>query len=85
MEPLTFAKVRHRFDDLSEAIFFEWDIRMIRTVRRPDTRVEETIKVIYLSNSSDCRSRIVRHGFLVDGDSRRESLDLTDMSRLRDI
>jgi hypothetical protein len=85
VEPLTFAKLRHCFDDLSEAIFFEWDIRMIRTIRRPDTRIEEAIEVVYLRDRPDSRSRIVRHGLLMDGDRRGESLDLTDMSRLRDI
>jgi hypothetical protein len=85
MESLTFAKLRHRSDNLSEAIFFEWDGRMIWTIWGTDTRIEEAIEVIYLRDRPYRGSRIVRHGLLVDGDSRGESPYLTDMCRLRDI
>jgi hypothetical protein len=85
MESIPFIILRHHFDDIFETIFFEWDIRMIKTVGSPDTCIEKSIKIIYLSDRTNRRSGIVRHGLLMNSNCRGESLDLTYMSRLRDI
>ena len=85
MEPISFAKLRHIVDNMLETIFFEWDVSMIDTIWCPDTRIEKSVKIIYFCNGSYCRSWIVRHGLLMDGDRRGESLDLADMGCLRDI
>ena len=53
-----------------EAIFFEWDISVVNTIWRTDTREEEPIEVVYLRDSTYCRSGIVRHCLLMDGDRR---------------
>jgi hypothetical protein len=85
MKSITFAKLRHMFDNIFEAIFFEWYIRVIDTIWCTDTCEKQTIKIIYLSDRTYRGSWIVRHGLLMDGDRWGESSDLTHMSRLRDI
>lgn len=50
---------------------------MTRTVCMPYSGIEKPIVVIYLCDSSNGRSWIVRHGFLVYGDRRGESSDFS--------
>jgi hypothetical protein len=40
MEPISFTILRYRFDDIFETIFFEWDFRVIDTIRGTYTREE---------------------------------------------
>ena len=85
MESCSFAILRHCFDNILDSIALERYLGMIGAMRDTDTRKEEPIEVIDLRDRPDRRSWIVRHGLLMDGDSRGESTDLTNTSCLRDI
>lgn len=85
METISFAKLRHMFDNIFETISLEGYVSMIDTIRCSYTRIEESIKIIYLCNSTNCRSWIIRDGLLMDSNSRRESAYLTHMGSLRYI
>lgn len=85
METISFAKLGHIFYNIFEAVFFKWDISMVNTVWCPYACEEKSIEVVYLRDSTYGRSWIIRHGFLMDGDRRRESPDLSNMGRLRDV
>ena len=47
-----------------------------RAVRRADTRPEQTHIVVDLRDRADRRARVLRGGFLVDGDGRGQTVDV---------
>lgn len=85
MKTISFAKLRHMFDNIFDTIFFEGDICMINTMWNPYIRIEKSVKIIYLRSCSYCRSWVIGYCLLVNGNSWRKSSNLPDMSRLRYI
>ena len=52
---------------------------MIRTVRLAHARIKQPQVVVDFCDRADRRARIVRAGFLLDGDRRGQALDQIDV------
>ncbi len=85
MKLASFDNLRHIIDNILEGLFAQRSISVIWTVRYSHARVQESIKIINFSDRSDCRSRIVRHCFLVNGDRWRKSTNFSHTGRLWNI
>ena len=67
-----------RIDHLADGLCFERKI-MFRTARRADPRVQQPQVVVDLGDRADGGARVVRGGFLLDRDRRRQPLDMVQI------
>ena len=67
---------RHQpVDDLVDGLLMDL-FSAFRAVRRADARPEQTHIVVDLRDRADGRARVLRGGLLVDGDGRRQAVDI---------
>ncbi len=81
MKSTTFAKLRHMFDNIFYSLFSKRNIWMIWTMWYSYTCIEESIIIIYFSNSSNCRSWIVRHCLLMNSNCWRKTTNFPHTCR----
>ena len=73
-----FRMLKHGVHHLADRLRGEIDV-VIRAARRAGTRVQQAQIIVDLRDRAHGGARIVRGGFLLDGDGRRQTLDGVDV------
>jgi hypothetical protein len=77
-ERLVLGEAVDAVDDLARRLLGH-RLAAVRAVRLADAREQQAEEVVDLGDGPDGRSRIRRHGLLVDGDGRTQARDLVDV------
>ena len=73
-----FGQGQHLVDHLADGLRFQWQI-MVRAAWNTGAGVEQAQVVVDLGDGAHGGARVVRGGFLLDGDGRRQPFDGVDI------
>ena len=79
-----FGEFQHAVDHLADGLAFDGQARR-RRIGDADARPQQAHVVVDLGDGADGRARVLRRGLLLDGDGRRQAVDLVDVRLLHHL